>query len=141
MGTVVEKTPAISQKEWRKLETISNNIMRTYHNLHQDVKQHSYEAILVQSLRFAKEVMHYINELRHFCNNVAHNSTYQVQEKAQFLNCIEEYIKNLKTLSLSYKRNENFMHTRFRFIVEDEETRLIKLEQAIQSVKGLLQIH
>ena len=137
--------PNLSEhRDFHKLDTLRANVELSFHELHDGVKHHGYEKIEEYSEKFSKDVMTFLNNLRHLKDSLnsaepSDEIIEQLDDSSEFIMKIQGYLDLLKTLSKSYKQNDNFNHTNdLRRIMENEDMRIIELEQAVQSVQGLI---
>ena len=134
------------QKSWQKLETLSMNIEQSYQQLHDSVKHYDYKKIDEISPKFTKDVMAYLNELRHLKEKLNGSISAQdvkraFKDKILYLNQIASQLDVLKTLSKSYKKNDVFLRTpELRQIMDTEDVRIMELEQALNAVINLVSV-
>lgn len=133
----------LEPRQFHKLETLRTNIEVDFTQLHNGVKHYEYETIGEFSEKFSKDVMHYLNDYRHLKSSLNGSELSEEQQSLledcqQFMGTIQHYLDQLKSLSKSYKKNDNFNHTtELRRIMENEDIRIIELEQALQATTAI----
>lgn len=128
----------VTHRKHQKLETLQANIEATYMALSEAVKHKGYETIAEFSPKFSKEVILFLNSLRHTKEKLNGQSS-GLEDSIAFLDTLGGYIETLKDLSHTYKENDNFMHTsELRQIIQNERAQLAELQQALLSTRELL---
>ena len=133
-----------TERDLHKLTNKRASIEVDYQHLHDSVKHHDYDKLQKYSEKFTKEVMAYLNDVRHVKEQLnGHQADQevidQINHNVGFMEELKAYLDELKALSKSYKGNELFKHSpELRRIMENEDTRIIELEQALNSVTGML---
>lgn len=138
----MSKSQQPTEKDLLKLTSKRESIEADYQELHNSVKHYKYENVQKLSEKFSKEVISYLNDVRHVKEKLnGHEADKivigQINSNVAFIEELKNYVDELKTLSKSYKKNELFKQSpELSRIMENEDARMIQLEQAIYSVTG-----